>query len=98
MKLAFSQNLREKKIHILDNWSLETHKTKELQTKLAGFKWKKTLLVYAEWDEKLCMAARNLPEVKTISVNALNVYDILKYQNMLCSTEALKQLQTRLEI
>lgn len=97
LKLAFSQNLRENKICILDGWNLETHKTKELHAKLAVFKWKKALLVYAEQDPKLSLATRNLPYFKAISVNALNVYDMLKYQNMLCTTETLKQLQTRLE-
>jgi large subunit ribosomal protein L4 len=54
------------------------------------------LIVIAQADERIERSARNLPKVKVLRVEGLNVYDLLRYEHLILTEGALKLLEERL--
>ena len=53
----------------------------------------KTLIILPENDKNVVMSARNIKDVKTISANNINVFDLLKYSNLILSVDTVKKLE-----
>ena len=53
----------------------------------------KVLLVVAELDENVCLASRNLANVKVVTYNEVNAYDTVNADNMIITVEALEKLE-----
>jgi large subunit ribosomal protein L4 len=62
---------------------------------LAELKIQSALIVIAEADTKIERSARNLPKVKVLRVEGLNVYDLLCYEHLVLTEPALKRLEER---
>jgi large subunit ribosomal protein L4 len=91
---ALSAKLDGNALLVVDSFTLENHKTKELSKileKLAG----KTnvLLVNAGNNQNLRLSARNLPNVKLVPETGINVHDVVRFQRLIFSKEALLQVQ-----
>lgn len=56
-------------------------------------KLKKTLIVVAESNENVYKSARNIPGVAVVPVNNINVYDILKYENLMITRDAVSKIE-----
>ena len=54
---------------------------------------KKALVVMAEKNENVIKSAANIPNVETALVNTINVYDILKYDSFIITTDAVKKVE-----
>ena len=81
-------------IRLLDTLPiLPKHK---LEGALAELKVASALIVVAQADEKIERSARNLPKVKVLRVEGLNVYDLMRYEHLILTDGALKLLQERL--
>ena len=94
---ALSMLVSEGKIRVVDTLSVDTHKTKDFKAVLDGFDVAKGLLVSDyEADTKFYLAARNIKDMKVIKPAGLNVFDLLKYQNVIISVDAIKALEARL--
>lgn len=93
---VIGESLREDKLKVVDELKLESHKTKDLTSLLQAWNLDKVLFVYSVIDEKLELASRNLQNVKTVHSSALNVYDVLKYGNIVLSKAALMDVEGRL--
>ena len=93
---ALSLKKRENKIIVVDKLDLEQAKTKLMVQALAELKVASALLVIAQADAKIERSARNLPCVKVLRVEGLNVYDLLHYEHLILTDEALKILQEKL--
>jgi large subunit ribosomal protein L4 len=63
---------------------------------LAQLKVQSALIVIAEADEKIERSARNLPKVKVLRVEGLNVYDLLRYEHLIMTESALRLIEERL--
>jgi large subunit ribosomal protein L4 len=63
---------------------------------LAELKVASALLVIPQADAKIERSARNLPNVKVLRVDGLNVYDLLRYEHLILTEQALKILQEKL--
>ena len=50
-------------------------------------------MVLGQDDEKAIISARNIPDVKTAQTNSINVYDILKYNTLVVTKEAVKSIE-----
>jgi large subunit ribosomal protein L4 len=74
LKSALTSKVQENKFIVLDELKLDTIKTKEMKKVLDNLKLTKALIVND--DKNVVLSARNIPTVKTISVNNINVYDI----------------------
>ena len=53
----------------------------------------KTLIILPENDKNVVMSARNIKGVKTISANNINVFDLLKYSNLILPVDTVKKLE-----
>ena len=93
LKSALTSRVAENKIIVLDALNLEEVKTKKFQTILNNFKVSKALVVMAEKNENVILSARNIPAVKTAMTNTINVYDILKYDTLVVTKDAVNAIQ-----
>jgi large subunit ribosomal protein L4 len=93
---ALSLKNRDGKIIVVDKFELEEAKTKLMARALAELKVNSALIAISQPDEKIERSCRNLPAVKVLRVEGLNVYDLLCYQHLILTEEALKALEKRL--
>jgi large subunit ribosomal protein L4 len=95
---ALSLRLQEGAITVVDSLELGDFKTKrvvEILTSL-GIDSRGALIVIEGADEHLERSARNLPHVKVLRVAGLNVYDVLRYPNLLLTKGAVAAIDARL--
>jgi large subunit ribosomal protein L4 len=57
---------------------------------------RRALILLAEENIRVRLAARNLPNVKVLPIEGLNIYDLLRHDYILCSRDAIEKLQERL--
>jgi large subunit ribosomal protein L4 len=93
---ALSLKNQEGKLIVLDKLELEEAKTKLMARALAELNVQSALIVVSQADERIERSARNLPKVKVLRVEGLNVYDLLRYEHLILMEGALKLLQERL--
>lgn len=93
---ALSLKNRDGQIIVVDKLALDEAKTKLMVQALAELKVSSALIVLSEPEERIERSARNLPKVKVIRVEGLNVYDLLHYEHLILTQEALKCLEERL--
>ncbi len=94
LKSALSSKVNSEEIIVLDQLKMEQPKTKEMVKVLENIKaGKKALIVLPEKDDNTVLSARNIPGVKTASVNTLNVYDILNYDSFIITKEAVNKVE-----
>lgn len=93
---ALSLKNRDGEIIVVDKLELEEAKTKLMARALAELKVTSALIVIAQPDEKIERSCRNLPGVKVLRVEGLNVYDLVCYQHLILTEGALKLLEERL--
>ena len=93
IKSALTSRVNAEKIVVLDELSFGEIKTKNMKAMLDGFKLDKALVVLDKKDENVILSARNLPKVRTILTNSINVYDILKYDTLVITKDAVAQLE-----
>ena len=94
MKSALTLKVNNDEIIVLDGLNIPTPKTKEMINILRNLNAdKKALIVMDEKNDAVIKSARNIPGVKTISVNTLNVYDILKYDKFIITKDAVQKVE-----
>ncbi len=93
MKSALTSKVQENEMIVLDNLNFDMPKTKEVVKMLNAFEVKKTLIVVTESNENVYKSARNIPGVAVVPVNNINVYDILKYENLMITKEAVSKIE-----
>ena len=77
---ALSSKVADNKIVVLDAFNLDEIKTKKFAEVMSNLKVDKALVVIEGENKNVVLSGRNIPTVKTASVNTINVYDILKYE------------------
>ena len=93
---ALSLRRRDEKIIVVDKLELAEAKTKLMREVLENLGVKSALIVIHESDEKLERSARNLGSVKVLRAEGLNVYDILRYEHLVLTEQALSVIEERL--
>jgi len=93
---ALSVKHHDGKIIVVDKLELEAAKTKIMVTALAELKVTSALIVIAQPDATIERSARNLPKIKVLRVEGLNVYDLLRYDHLILTEGALRSLEERL--
>jgi len=93
---ALSLKNRDGKIIVVDKFELDEAKTKLMVRALAELKVQSALVVIPQSDVKIERSARNLPKIKVLRVEGLNVYDLLRYEHLILTEGALKRLEERL--
>ncbi|MDO4317247.1 MAG: 50S ribosomal protein L4 [Lachnospiraceae bacterium] len=93
IKSALSTRVSENKIFVMEDLKFDEIKTKQVKAVLDGLKISKALIVTGEKDEVLSTSARNIPQTRTVASNAINVYDILKYDNLVITKDAVAKIE-----
>ena len=94
IKSLLSSKVLEKELTVVDKLELAEIKTKTMVKALADLKVEgKTLIVLPENNKNVLMSARNIEGVKTIVLNNINVFDLLKYNNLVLPLETVKKLE-----
>ena len=94
---ALSLKNRDGKIIVLDKLEMAEAKTKLMRKMLEDLQIKNALILIPQSDEKVERSARNLHTVKVLRAEGLNVYDLLRYRQILFTQEALRRVSERLE-
>ncbi len=93
LQSALSTKAVEGKIIVVDELTMGEAKTKEMLKVLANIKCGNALIVTGDTDRNVMLSARNIPEVKTASVNTINIYDLLKYNTLVVTKEAVAKIE-----
>ena len=93
LKSALTNCVKDNNLVVIDEIKLNEIKTKNFQKILDNLKLSKSLVVLDSNDKNVVCSARNIPSVKTSGVNELNVYDILKYEKVLITKNAVKNVE-----
>ena len=94
LKSALTYKTRENGIVVVENIELSSNKTKDFIKLLEDLKVTgKTLIVVKELTDNLILASRNLSNVKVIESHEINTYDVLNYNNVVITEEAVKMLE-----
>ena len=98
LKSALSSKMYENNIIFIDTFVVDTHKTKNLQNKLAKFNFKSALFVYGDEkeDNNFKMASSNLPRVSSLSYKGINVKDIISYDKIFIEEKSALKISERL--
>ena len=95
LKMALSSKFQEGNLVVLDNLDIDEIKTKKFAGIIDALKLKKALVVTPEKEANIELSARNLPNVKVLRTEGLNVYDILKYDHLVLLESSIKQIEGR---
>ena len=94
IKSCLSSKVLEKELVVVDSLPFKEIKTKEMVKALNNLKVEgKTLILLPEKNEIVQKSARNIEGVKTTLVNTINVYDLLKYKNLVITLDTVKKLE-----
>ena len=94
VKSMLSMKVLEQSLVVVDKLDLKEIKTKNMVSALNNLKVTgKTLIMLPEKNENVQKSARNIEGVKTTLVNTINVYDLLKYNNLVVTLDTVKKLE-----
>jgi len=93
LKSALTSKVNDNKFIVMDELKLEQIKTKEMKNVLNNINVSKALIVVENGNKNVVLSARNIPNVKTASVNTINVYDILKFDTFVVTKQAVENIQ-----
>ncbi|GAA3633466.1 50S ribosomal protein L4 [Lactobacillus hamsteri] len=92
IKSVLSQKLIDKDLIVLDKLTMSAPKTKEFVSMLDSLKVEGKALVVSD-DKNVQLSARNLPKVKVVPVNGLNVEDAVNYDKLILTQDAVKKIE-----
>ncbi|SHJ50217.1 large subunit ribosomal protein L4 [Clostridium amylolyticum] len=93
MKSALTSKVQDNEMIVLEALEMEAPKTKEMVKMLNAFEAKKTLIVTAESNEAVYKSARNIEGVAVLPVNNINVYDLLKFEKVIITKDAVSKIE-----
>ncbi|MBU3947143.1 MAG: 50S ribosomal protein L4 [Proteobacteria bacterium] len=96
LKMALSSKIMDNNILVIDKLEFEKAKTKSFISVLDTLKIKKALIVTEKTNENLELSSRNVPDIKVMRYEGLNVYDILKYEKLILLETSIKGIEGRL--
>ncbi len=92
LKSVLSDKMRNDRIVVIDEITVNSNKTKDALAVLKNFEFDKLLIVDKKENSKLILSTRNVPYIKAIDFSEINVYDSLRYNYIMFSVDAVKQL------
>jgi large subunit ribosomal protein L4 len=97
IRSMLSELARQERLLVTEDLSLEAPKTKLLKNQLKSLALENVLIVVEAVDEKLLLAARNLPHVEVLEVASLNPLSLAAHERVLMTTGAVKMIEERLQ-
>lgn len=96
LKMALSSKLNDNMIMVLDAFDLAQIKTRAVVDVLGRLKVEKPLIITVDKNDNLEISSRNIPGVKVLRAEGLNVYDILNHKNLILLAPSIKHIEGRL--
>ncbi len=96
LKMALSSKLKDHKIIVLDQFELEKIKTKAFIKVINTLDVNNALIVTEKKNENLDLSSRNVPDIKVMRTEGINVYDILKYKYLVLLESSINEIERRL--
>jgi large subunit ribosomal protein L4 len=94
IKSALSSKAQDNQIIVLDQLSLSQPKTKDITKLLNNLKVvRKALVVTADFDNNVALSARNIPGVKFVAAEGINVLDVMKYDQLIITKDAVAKVE-----
>ncbi len=93
LKSALTSRVQENKFIVLDELKLDGIKTKNMARVLDNLKVSKALVVIGEEDRNVVLSARNIQNVATTLCNDINTYDILRYNTVIATKDAVAKIE-----
>ncbi len=93
MRSVFSAKAQDNELRVVDQLNLDAPKTKEMVAVLEALNAPKALIVTQEKDELVMRTSGNIPKVQATTVQELNVYDMLKYDILVMTKDALDRIE-----
>jgi large subunit ribosomal protein L4 len=98
LRAVLSEKLREGQLKILDRLELTEISTRRMVEILQGLELDNALIIIPDRDEVIERSARNIPSVKVLPVEGLNVYDVLRYQELVILRDCLPRIEHRVGV
>ena len=93
LKSALTSKVQDAEMIVVDKLEFEGPKTKEMAKVLENLKAGKSLVVTDGTDMNVVLSARNIPGVKTINADMINVYDIVGHKNLIVTKDAVAKIE-----
>ena len=93
IKSALTSKVNDEKFIVVDEFNLDEIKTSNFVKILDALKAPKALVVTKDNDDKVVLSARNIPTVKTTMSASINVYDILNYDSLVITKDAVAAIE-----
>ena len=93
IKSVLTSKVNEEKFIVLDEFKLDEIKTKKFVEVMNNLEVAKALVVTKDNDQNIVLSAKNVPSVKTALTNTINVYDILKYDTVVITKDAVAAIE-----
>jgi large subunit ribosomal protein L4 len=98
IKSALSLFYKGNKLTVVNDFNLDAISTKSFVNVLNRFEVSKTLLVIDSENRNLVLSARNIKNVKVLHADSLNLFDMMKYQNVMFTQEAVRKVEGALTV
>jgi len=96
LRCIFSELVRQERLVVVDEFNIDSPKTKQVASKLKDLELSSVLIVTGEVDENLYLAARNLPKVDIRDASGVDPVSLIAFEKVLVTVPALKQLEEAL--
>ena len=96
MQCILSELIRQERLVVVNEFSVESHKTKDLVSKLKDFELENVLIVSDQVEENLFLAARNLHKVDVLDASGLDPVSLIGFEKVLITVPALKKVEEML--
>lgn len=93
MKSVLSSKVSENKLIVVEGMELDAPKTKTMKTLLDSLNMNKALVVVDAEGKNVTLSVRNIPTARGVFANSISVYDILKYDNVILTKDAIKAIE-----
>lgn len=93
MKSALTSKVLDNNMIVLESLEFDAPKTKDFMKMLGAFEAKKALIITLESNNNVYKSARNIQGVSVIPVNNINVYDLLKYEKLIITQDAVSRIE-----
>ncbi len=93
MKSVLSSKVQDDKLVVVDEFKMDEIKTRRFIEIMNNLKAQKALVVTKDKNQNVICSANNVPTVKTATTNEINVYDILKYDTLVLTKDAVAAIE-----
>jgi len=93
MKSALTSKVQENQMIVLESLNFDAPKTKNMVEMLKALEANKALIITAESNEVVYKSARNIQGINVIPANNINVYDLLKYEKLIITKDAVSKIE-----